>query len=99
MRLTQVLAVSFLVVLLCSGIESYRIQRAAEEDDNLMSKAQGYFNSVINSLSFAAEGVYEKIKEIGVPTKIKEIYDQGAEKVTIYTGILSDQLYHWTGSN
>ncbi|KAM5131871.1 apolipoprotein C-II [Mantella aurantiaca] len=99
MRLTQVLAISLLVVLLSSGIESYRVhKRDAEEESSILFQVQGYFQTAIDGISSAAEGMYEKVRDTGVPDKVKEIYDQAAMKVTIYYGILSDQIYHLAGS-
>ncbi|XP_073458240.1 apolipoprotein C-II [Aquarana catesbeiana] len=99
MRLTQVVAISLLVVLLSSGIESYRVhKREAEEEPGILEKAQGYFQSAFGSISSVAEGVYDKLKETGVPDKIMEIYDQTTKKVTIYYGVLADQVYHLAGS-
>ncbi|XP_018416838.1 PREDICTED: apolipoprotein C-II [Nanorana parkeri] len=100
MRLTQVLAISLLVVLLSSGIESFRLhKRDAAEDEGILSTVQGYVNSAFSSISFAAEGLYDKVKQTGVPDKVQEIYDQAAEKISIYAGVLSDQVYHWSGSD
>ncbi|XP_040183395.1 apolipoprotein C-II-like [Rana temporaria] len=99
MKLTQVVAISLLVALLSSGIESYRVhKREAEEEPGILEKAQGFFQTAYSSISSVAEGVYDKVKETGVQDKIMEIYDQTTEKVKIYYGVLSDQVYHLAGS-
>ncbi|XP_077313344.1 apolipoprotein C-II [Lithobates pipiens] len=99
MGLAQVVAISLLVVLLSSGIESYRVhKREAEEEPGILEKAQGYLKTTLGNISFLAAGLYDKVKETGVPDKVMEIYDQTTEKVTIYYGVLSDQVYHLVGS-
>ncbi|XP_068099124.1 apolipoprotein C-II-like [Hyperolius riggenbachi] len=97
MRLTQIAAVTLLVLLVSTGIESYRIQK--REAEGYITKAQdavvSAWETVSTAVTSTATGLYEKVDETGVPDKIKEAYEKTADTVGYYGNILYDQVYHW----
>ncbi|XP_073426914.1 apolipoprotein C-II [Dendrobates tinctorius] len=97
MNKTQVLAISLLLLLISTGIESYRIKK--RESPTYWSQAQDILSSTWEQVSGKAQELYEKTISLGVDEKVKEYYEKGTGAITTYTGILGDQVYHWWYGN
>ncbi|XP_062454724.1 apolipoprotein C-II isoform X3 [Rhea pennata] len=81
-----------LLLLLCAEAASHRLQqRDTADPSQLQTKATGY----LAQASSIAQGWLEKISVPMVQEKIRDAYSKGSEAVLTYTGILTDQLYHW----
>ncbi|XP_073512102.1 apolipoprotein C-II [Phyllobates terribilis] len=97
MNRPQVLAISLLLLLISTGIESYRIQK--RESPTYLSQAQDMLSSTWEQVSGKAQELYEKAISLGVDDKVKEYYEKGTGAITTYTRILGDQAYHWWYGN
>ncbi|KAM4651745.1 apolipoprotein C-II [Discoglossus pictus] len=93
MKQTQVMAMCLLVLLVSTGIESYRIQK--REAPNYLTQIQDFAKSSWEQVTTKAQELVESAKNTGVDTKVKEIFEKGSSFVGTYTGILYDQVYHW----
>ncbi|KAG9482109.1 hypothetical protein GDO78_011024 [Eleutherodactylus coqui] len=93
MNKTQVLAISLILLLISTGIESYRIQK--REATTYFSQARDLLHSSWDQFSGKTQELIEKARNTGVEDKVKEIYEQGTRTVSTYVNIISDQVYHW----
>ncbi|XP_056397952.1 apolipoprotein C-II-like [Hyla sarda] len=94
---TQLLAISLILLLISTGIESYRIQK--RETSTYLSQASDVLNSAWEQVRGKTQELIEKAKSTGVEDKIKEYYDKGTSAVSTYFNVLSDQAYHWWHGN
>ncbi|XP_040290075.1 apolipoprotein C-II [Bufo bufo] len=97
MNRTQVLATSLILLLIATGIESYRIQK--REAPTILAQAQNVLSSAWEQVSGKAQELIEKARSTGVDDKVKEYYEKGTSAISTYVNILSDQAYHWWHGN
>ncbi|XP_075696358.1 apolipoprotein C-II [Rhinoderma darwinii] len=97
MNRRQVLSISLLLLLLSTGIESYRIQK--RESPTYLTQAQDMLSTAWEQVSGKTQELIDKAKSTRVEDKFKEYYDKGTSAVTTYTTILYDQAYHWWHGN
>ncbi|KAG8567663.1 hypothetical protein GDO81_013735 [Engystomops pustulosus] len=97
MTKTQVLAISLILLLISTGIESYRIRK--RESPTYLSQAQDMLSSTWEQVHGKTQELIEKARSTGVEEKIKEYYEKGTSAVFTYLNILSDQAYHWWQGN
>ncbi|KAE8593683.1 hypothetical protein XENTR_v10019261 [Xenopus tropicalis] len=93
MKASQVIAVSLLLLLLSTGIESYRIQK--RESPTYLSQIQEAVSSSWEQVANKAQDWFEAVRNHQVEEKAKEIYEKGTNAVKPYYNIFSDKLYHW----
>ncbi|XP_075045889.1 apolipoprotein C-II [Mixophyes fleayi] len=97
MNPTQVLAISLLLLLISTGIESYRIHK--RESPTYVAQAQDLLTSAWENVSTKTQELTEKVRIPEVEDKIKEVYETISGSVKTYTTILYDQAYHWWNGN
>ncbi|OCT73048.1 apolipoprotein C-II [Xenopus laevis] len=90
---SQIIAVSLLLLLLSTGIESYRIHK--REAPTYLSQVQDAVSYSWLQVSNKAQDWFEAVRNHQVEEKAKEIFDKGTSAVKPYYNIFSDQLYHW----
>ncbi|XP_061453876.1 apolipoprotein C-II-like [Rhineura floridana] len=87
----KLVAASVLLVLLCSDVSSYHLQkREAEEKEistQLQEAAKSYWNQALSWL--------EQVKPLQVQEKLSDILHKGTAAMSTYSGIVHDQVYHW----
>ncbi|XP_067317903.1 apolipoprotein C-II-like [Anolis sagrei] len=95
----KLVATTLLLVVLCSEISSFRLQkREAQEEAQVLTQlqeaAKGYWDQVSNTTL----GWFGQIKTLGFNQKLSDMYEKGTSAVGTYWNIISDQLYHhWHG--
>ncbi|XP_069804336.1 apolipoprotein C-II [Dendropsophus ebraccatus] len=94
---TQLLAISLILLLISTGIESYRIQK--REAPSYISQAKDMLNFAWGEVSDKTQQLIDKARSTGVEDKVKEYYEKGTSAVSTYFNILSDQAYHWWHGN
>ncbi|CAH2319000.1 apolipo C-II [Pelobates cultripes] len=94
MNPTQVTAVSLLLLLLSTGIQSYRIQKR-EEPPTYLSQVQNVLSSSFEQASTKAKELFDKVRIPAVEEKVKDAYEKTSSYVTPYLNIFYDQAYHW----
>ncbi|KAM3922130.1 apolipoprotein C-II [Leptodactylus fuscus] len=97
MNRTHVLAISLILLLISTGIESYRIQK--RESPTYMSQAKDILSSTMEQVQGKAQELIDMARSTGVEEKVKEYYDKGTSAVSTYYHILADQAYHWWYGN
>ncbi|XP_063797694.1 apolipoprotein C-II [Pseudophryne corroboree] len=97
MNPSKVLAISLVLLLISTGIESYRIQK--RESPTFISQAQDLLTSAWESFSSKTEELVQKARVPKLEDAAKEYYETITNSVKTYTNVLNDQLYHWWHGN
>ncbi|KAF4088487.1 hypothetical protein AMELA_G00083590 [Ameiurus melas] len=94
--MNKLVIVTVLIVVLAFGVESFRVPRDTEEEEEpgpvtlLIGKLRNYYDYSLN----VAGSYVETIKDLKLDEKAKNLYDETTGAVRTYAGIVQDQLYH-----
>ncbi|XP_017343905.1 apolipoprotein C-II [Ictalurus punctatus] len=94
--MNKLVIVTVLIVVLACGVESFRVPREIEEEEEkgpvtlFIGKLRNYYDYSLN-----VAGTYiGTIKDLKLEEKAKNLYDETTGAVRTYAGIVQDQLYH-----
>ncbi|XP_077192756.1 apolipoprotein C-II [Paroedura picta] len=91
----KVVALSILLLFLCSGVSSYHVQkREAQEKSTLaqfQESAQEYWDQITNK----TKSWYEAFNALEFNVKARETGKKLTDAVSTYTNIFWDQAYGW----
>ncbi|XP_034976889.1 apolipoprotein C-II [Zootoca vivipara] len=90
----KLVAVSILLVLFCSEVSSFRLQKREAEEPEVFAQVKEKVTGVWSQVSSTAQGWLEKIQNLEVTKPIITMYENSMSKIRTYTDILSDQVYH-----
>ncbi|KAJ6663477.1 hypothetical protein lerEdw1_009556 [Lerista edwardsae] len=95
----KVVAASLLLLLFCSEVCSYHLQkREAQEKEplvQLQEVAQGYWDQVTGT----AQGWVDQITNLAWKEKAWNLFEESKKSFSTYRAIVGDQLYHWWHSS
>ncbi|XP_032533528.1 apolipoprotein C-II [Chiroxiphia lanceolata] len=80
-----------LLLLLCSATTAAPPTPPPSHPPGPLTHLRGYLGQV----GSAAENLLERLSLPAAQQRIRVAYEQGSAAVVTYTGILTDQLYHW----
>nr|XP_028598043.1 apolipoprotein C-II-like [Podarcis muralis]XP_028598044.1 apolipoprotein C-II-like [Podarcis muralis]XP_028598045.1 apolipoprotein C-II-like [Podarcis muralis] len=90
----KLVAVSILLVLFCSEVSSYRLQKREAEEPELFAQVKEKVTGAWEQVSSTAQGWLAKIQNLEVTKPIINMYENSVSRIKTYTDILSDQVYH-----
>uniref|UniRef100_A0A3Q1GEK9 Apolipoprotein C-II n=2 Tax=Acanthochromis polyacanthus TaxID=80966 RepID=A0A3Q1GEK9_9TELE len=93
--MNKLLVITVLVALLALNTEGYRVLRQAQEEEEgslgkIASTIKSYYSSAVDT----ASDYIDSIKGLKVKENVSNLYNQAAEIVSTYSGIVQDQVYH-----
>ncbi|XP_066494307.1 apolipoprotein C-II-like [Tiliqua scincoides] len=91
----KVVVASFLLLLFCSEVCSYHLQKREVQEkvalDQLQEAAQSYWDSFTGT----AQSWIDNIKSLEWKDKAWELFEKSKKSFSTYTNIVGDQAYHW----
>ncbi|XP_062996032.1 apolipoprotein C-II-like [Elgaria multicarinata webbii] len=96
----QVLALSVLLLLFCSEVSSYHLQKrdapteTPTEAPKMFSQVHAAVSGFFDNVSSSYHGFIDSVKSLRVPEKIRDFYEGSVEYVSTYGRIISDQVVH-----
>ncbi|XP_039208169.1 apolipoprotein C-II-like isoform X2 [Crotalus tigris] len=86
---------SILLLLLCSEVLSYSVQKRNAEDKTVLSQIQDAARGYYDYISDVTNSWVEKVKSYDISQRLWSNYKNLVETVNTYQSILTDQVEHW----
>ncbi|XP_053308688.1 apolipoprotein C-II-like [Spea bombifrons] len=92
MNKTQLTAVTLMLLILSTGIESFRIQK--REATTYLSQMQDMITNSWEQVTSRAQELIDKARNTELEKKLRDIYEKGTSAIGTYSTIAYDQMYH-----
>nr|XP_020668181.1 apolipoprotein C-II [Pogona vitticeps] len=91
----KIVAASIMLLLLCSEVSSYRLQKREVQEEDTISQIQEAAKKYWDQVSGTAQSWSDAVKSMTVYEKARDAYEKATSAVSTYFGIFSDQVIHW----
>ncbi|XP_042296562.1 apolipoprotein C-II-like [Sceloporus undulatus] len=95
----RLVAAALLLVVLCSDVSGYRLQKRETQEKEVFAQLQEAAKGYWDQVSDTTQNWVNQIKSTAVNEKLSDMYQKGYSAMNTYLSIISDQVYHWWHSD